>query len=395
MITRIHFSNFRSHADTVISFQPTTLLIGPVAAGKSNTFKGMLLIQNSVHRSLIELFPPGLGEFHWVRSRWCDETDPIGFEVDLEQLPTSPNARVRYTLKVADSPAGLYVLEETLQQQVGDEAEQWVFRRHNRRRTMGEYGEVDPYEPTLLNRVWRQDARVNLSAPGCRLAKEVAKSLSSFGYFHLEASALKSLGSGQPRGRIGYNGEWLPDFIAWTKSGPENVGVYESLLTQMREILPELDDIIVTQVKTEEQGLAMSFRGHRGYISAPDFSDGTLFTLGLLCVMLGPKRPGVLCIEEPETGLHPGRLRWLFDHLTELAYPPNGQEPAQVILSTHSPYLVDFFGNMQESVQVFEQSEGRTVVFPLPTLQRDRLHVSPEADEPIGHLWATGLYERL
>lgn len=395
MITRIRFLNFRSHADTVLSLQPMSLFIGPVAAGKSNAFKGMLLIQNSVHRSLIELFPPGLGEFHWVRSRWAGETDPIGFEVDLEKIPTFPNVRARYTLKIADSPAGLYVLEETLRKQVGDETEQWVFRRRNRPQTMGEYGEVDPYEPTLLNRVWQQDPRVDRFAPGPRLVKEVARSLSSFGYFHLEASALKSLGTGQARDRIGYNGEWLPDFIAWTKSYSENVGVYESLLMQMREILPELDAIIVTQVKTEEQGIAMSFRGHRGYISALDFSDGTLFTLGLLCIMHGPKRPAVLCVEEPETGLHPRRLRWLFDHLMGVAYPPEGQSPTQVVLSTHSPYLVDFFSNMQECVQVFEQSEGRTLISPLTTLQKDKLHLSPETDEPIGHLWATGLYESL
>ena len=73
-----------------------TLLIGPVAAGKSNTFKGMLLIQNSVHRSLDRVVPARLGEFHWVRSRWAGETDPIGFEVDLEQFawrtPTSAHA---------------------------------------------------------------------------------------------------------------------------------------------------------------------------------------------------------------------------------------------------------------------------------------------------------------
>lgn len=310
MISRIRLLNFRSHADTDISLQPMNLFIGPVGAGKSNAFKGMLLIQNSVHRSLIELFPPGLGEFHWVRSRWAGETDPVGFDVELENLPGFPGVRVRYALKIADSPAGLYVFEETLQRQTGDEAWQWVFQRRNRKQRMGEFGDVNPYEPTLLNRTWpnaawNQDRRVEWSAPGVRLAQTVARSLSSFGYFHLEASSLKSLGTGQPRDRIGYNGEWLPDFIAWSKSSPEAVGVYEAILTQMREILPELDAIIVTQVRTDEQGLAMSFQGHRGYISAPDLSDGTMFTLGLLCLAFAPTRPAVLCIEEPETGLHP------------------------------------------------------------------------------------------
>src|SRR5687768_1349246 len=71
MIKHLRFINFRSHSDTSIALQPINLLIGPVAAGKSNLLKGLLFIQNSVHRTLIELFPPGLGEFQWVRSRWA------------------------------------------------------------------------------------------------------------------------------------------------------------------------------------------------------------------------------------------------------------------------------------------------------------------------------------
>ena len=78
-----------------------------------------------------------------------------------------------------------------------------------------------------------------------------------------------------------------------------------------------------------------------------------------------------------------------------LAYPAEGETPTQVFLSTHSPYLVDFFGEMQECVQVFEQSEGRTRVSPLTRLQEEGLHLTPEPDEPIGRLWATGLYESL
>ena len=139
----------------------------------------------------------------------------------------------------------------------------------------------------------------------------------------------------------------------------------------------------------------MSFKEHRGYISALDLSDGTLFTLGLLCVLHAPRQPAILCIEEPETGLHPRLLRWLFDHFMELAYPPEGTPPVQVLISTHSPYLVDFFGNMQDCIQIFGQSEGRTQISALSTLQREKLHLSPETDEPVGHLWASGLYESL
>ena len=73
----------------------------------------------------------------------------------------------------------------------------------------------------------------------------------------------------------------------------------------------------------------MSFDGHRGYVAAPDLSDGTVFTLGLLAIVHSLKKPAMLCIEEPETGLHPGRLRWLFDRFMGLAYPDDGQTPSK------------------------------------------------------------------
>lgn len=393
MISRIRFINFRSHADSTLALKPLSLLIGPVAAGKSNVFKGMSLIQRSIHRSLVELFPPGLGEFHWVRSRWADETAPIGFEVTIDKLPGFPGDVAKYTLKLADAPEGIYVLDETLQRQTADGPPQWVFQRRSRPHPMGEFGPVVPYDPTILNRVWHSDPRVRAAAPGPSFAKAVAQSVSRFGYYHLEAADLKALGTGQTSDRIGYNGERLPDFIAWAKS--EAADVYHTILKQMQELLPSLEDILVTPTQLDRQGIAMAFQGHRGYIAAPDLSDGTLFTLGLLCIGAARQRPEVICVEEPEAGLHPRRLRWLFECFVDLAYPREGQGGSQIILSTHSPYLVDMFSDMTDAVQIVEQIDGRTKINSLDEIQSSKLHREPHSGEPIGRNWARGLYEGL
>ncbi len=376
--------------------QPINLLIGSVASGKSNVFKGLLLIQNSINRSLVELFPPGLGEFQWVKSRWAGETDPIGVAVDLSGLRDHHGESATYQLRIADSPAGLYVLEENLQRHEADGSVRWVFQRGPKPRAMGEFGLVDPYEPTLLNRVYRQDPRVDPASPNVVFARDAARSLNRFGYYHLTVSGLKSLGSGQSCDRIGYYGNRLPDFIACTKFDEQNASNYQTILESMRELLPELEEIIVTQVQTQQQGLAMSFRGQRGYIAAPDLSDGTLLTLGLLSLVHGPRRPALLCIEEPEAGLNPRRLRWLFDRFLGLAYPDEGAEATQVVFSTHSPWLIDLFGEeLQDSVLLVEQVEGQSRVRPLVEIQREDLHQEMTPGEPIGHLWATGVYEGL
>ncbi|KYG06324.1 hypothetical protein BE21_35490 [Sorangium cellulosum] len=359
-------------------------------------FRALVLLQNSIHRSLEELFPPGTGEFHWVRSRWAGETDPIAFEVELDEIEGFPGS-FRYELVIADSPAGLYVLAETLQRRTSEEGWQWVFQRRAQRRLMGEFGSVDPYEPTILQKV-RRGTGLDSNAPNVKMAKAIASALSSVGYYHLEVSELKLLGSGQPTDRIDYYGSRLPDFLAWLRSTSEHATSYESIRSGLEEVLPGLNSILITQVGPDKQGMALSFKGHRGHITARDLSDGTMLTLGLLAIFHGPRRPGLLCVEEPETGLHPRRLRWLFDRMIGLAYPAEGQRRTQVLLTTHSPDLVDLFGDMPEAVQVVDHvadAAGHHVsrVTPLPEIL-EKLKQTDKV-ESIGQAWATGLYENL
>jgi len=393
MIKALQLTNFRSHAQSTLRMEPITLMVGPAGAGKSNVLKAMLVLQNTIHRELVEIFPPGLGEFQWVRSRWADETDPIGFEVQVDQIPDYPDSVAKYVLKVADSPAGLYVLEETLTRRQGQQPEDWVFQRRPKRLQMGEFGVVEWNGPTTLHRVWHSAPGVHPQSPNVRYAKAVAKALSLFGYYHLEVSELKGLGTGQDTDRVGYYGEGLPDFIAWAKSDPERT-IYESVVSDMRQLLPSLESIIVTQNRADKQGLAFNFEEQRGYTTAPDLSDGTMFTLGMLCILNAPHKPEVLCIEEPETGLHPRRLRWLMEKFVALAYPPIGQVPTQILLTTHSPSFVDLFRDMLPSIQVVEQREGRTKITPLPDILQN-LRISDTGEEGIGYQWATGLFEGL
>ena len=134
----------------------------------------------------------------------------------------------------------------------------------------------------------------------------------------------------------------------------------------------------------------MSFKDQRGFTVARDLSDGTMFTLGLLAILLSESQPELICIEEPETGLHPRRLRWLFEQLLGVAYPTDGSPPRQVVLTTHSPFMVDLFKDMQLAVQIVDQSDGRSRV---RSLTEVKASLGADPSESPGYAWATGLYE--
>jgi predicted ATPase len=79
-------------------------------------------------------------------------------------------------------------------------------------------------------------------------------------------------------------------------------------------------------------------KGH--ILPAAQASDGLLLVLAYLALLYSPEPPRVLLIEEPENGIHPQRLKDVLKVLKELI---RDQDRTQVLLTTHSPYVVDQF----------------------------------------------------
>ena len=89
-------------------------------------------------------------------------------------------------------------------------------------------------------------------------------------------------------------------------------------------------------------------------IPATRLSDGTLRYLCLLAILCDPEPPPLICIEEPELGLHPDILPKVADLLK------SASERTQIIVTTHSDILVDAMTDCPEAVVVCEKHEGKT-----------------------------------
>lgn len=89
-------------------------------------------------------------------------------------------------------------------------------------------------------------------------------------------------------------------------------------------------------------------------IPATRLSDGTLRYLCLLAVLCDPEPPQLICIEEPELGLHPDILPKVADLLNAAS------ERTQLIVTTHSDILVDAMTEQPDAVLICEKHEGKT-----------------------------------
>jgi predicted ATPase len=115
-------------------------------------------------------------------------------------------------------------------------------------------------------------------------------------------------------------------------------------------------------------------------IPATRLSDGTLRYLCLLAILCDPTPPHLICIEEPELGLHPDILPKLADLLVATS------ERTQLIVTTHSDILVDAMTERPEAVVVCEKYDGQTE---MRRLKEDELAKWLEKYR-LGQLWIDG-----
>jgi len=115
-------------------------------------------------------------------------------------------------------------------------------------------------------------------------------------------------------------------------------------------------------------------------IPASRLSDGTLRWLSLLTILLHPDPPPLVCIEEPELGLHPDVIRPLAKLLLIAS------DRMQLIVTTHSDALIDELSETAKSVIVCEKHDGSSV---LKRLDNDQLSEWLTRYK-LGQLWRTG-----
>lgn len=115
-------------------------------------------------------------------------------------------------------------------------------------------------------------------------------------------------------------------------------------------------------------------------IPASRLSDGTLRYLSLLAILLHPEPPPVICIEEPDSGLHPDLLPTLCDLMREAS------ARSQLVVTTQSDILVDTLTEEPEAVVVCEKEEGQTT---MRRLDREDLAEWLEKYR-LGELWISG-----
>jgi predicted ATPase len=151
---------------------------------------------------------------------------------------------------------------------------------------------------------------------------------------------------------------------------------------------------VLDDAKSREYAFDVQVRDGTSF-SSRVISDGTIRLLALLTVINDPNRQGILCFEEPENGVHEGRIADLLNLLREATeIQAEDGDYFQVLINTHSPAVMRalksdevLFADMVRSMPVNGTiSETRTRmrrIAPSKGLFDDEHHLYPEKVEEI------------
>jgi len=134
---------------------------------------------------------------------------------------------------------------------------------------------------------------------------------------------------------------------------------FDQIQAALQSLVPGLEEISITTPSAETRAVTMKIES--GFeIPGQRLSTGVRMLFFFVALAHHPNPPDVALIEEPENGVHPKRLKDIVELLRGLTEGKLSGRPVQVLMTTHSPYLLDHIKPPEDQVIVFRrESDGR------------------------------------
>lgn len=384
-IKSIQLQNILSYGPDTPAFNlgPLNVFIGPNASGKSNLIEALSIIA-AAPRDIQAPLREGGGIHEWT---WKGVPESPVATVQLTVGLAYRALLLRYELSFHELSARFMLLEEIVDDAPSKEIDEkpTSYYRYELGKTEINVREKDSSGRRLTNvNDVRHDQSIlsqrrdPISYPELTNLATLFDNMRFYREFQLgQNSPLRRPQQADlPQNHLLEDGSNLAVVLSYLLNQPR---FKEWLLHKLEDIYPSIKDIQVVvlggsvQVSFHEEGL------HHP-VSSSRLSDGTLRYLCLLVALFSPEPPPVICLEEPEMGLHPDAIPQLAKLLVEAS------ERSQIIVTTHSDILVDALTETPEAVVICEKVDGATQ---LRRLDADALQSWLE-DYRLGELWTRG-----
>jgi predicted ATPase len=367
LLNSLHLKGFLSFApeSEPVALTNLNVLIGPNGAGKSNFIEAIELLHATAadFRGAIRL---GGAPSDWI---WHGGKGTALARIETLLTPVKRTPEIRYALEFIDSAGRLEIADEVLEEStIADPSAKGVrfYYRFQRGHPVINVSETVtsskglklPYKQRKLKRDSIDPQQSILSQrKDPDQYPELTETAKRFGAIQLfrewNFGRTAALRAPQPSDlptdallpqlvNLGLVLNDLQNRDEWTRFND----LMGKFLPRFKRLHTKVFDGSV-QIVLHEEGLSVP-------VPATRLSDGTLRFLALLAILLNPQSTPLICIEEPELGLHPDAISLLAELLIEAS------ARTQLVVTTHSDVLVSALTEQAESVLVCDYLKNGT-----------------------------------
>ncbi len=392
LLHSLRFENFLSYGPegVQLELEPLNILIGQNASGKSNLIQAIELLR-AASNGLAAFLRQGGGVVEWLYKGGRNlATAEVAASVDYPAL----DDQLQHILSFTVDGQQLEIVDEAVNSTI-------VSKRPGMPTVYYSYGHGEPavavrvstvsgYEETPTLR-WGKQPITGIKPDASILSQRTDPDVyPQFNYLAEQYRAIKVYRDFSLEGQNSMRRPQLADLpadfleedgrnLSLVLSRLQHWGLLETISEKLRAVYEDVDRISVNL----DGGTVQTYiyeRGMSSAIPAARLSDGTLRYLCLLAILYHPTPPPLICLEEPEIGLHPDLISGLAKMLKEAS------QRTQLIVTTHSDLLVSKFSDTPEAVVVCERTPNGTT---LERLDTSKLGFWLE-EYSLGEVWMKG-----
>ena len=335
IISRVVLRNYKSIRDCDVSLGPITFLVGPNGAGKSNFVDALRFVAQALNTSLEEALNSRFG-FAGILYREAPRPSAFSIEVFFSLRGDKEESRYKVEIEAPDPDTYLVKREECRR---GDA---WFEVSRGNLKTDQAIAPPVPEDKLYL-----------LNASGMPVFEPVYRLLSAMEVYNPVPDDIRNARVERTHKHLDRKASGLGEAVSRLKERmPERL---DRVLEYLRRVNRDVQDVKVR--KNDFLYVLTSTLNGNEFLS-DNMSDGTLRAMAVLVALFQkPLYPLTwVGLEEPEAGLHPAAAAVLFDALIEASHF------SQVVVTSHSPDLLDREDIPEDSIRAVVMHEGRTII---------------------------------
>lgn len=351
-IRQIQIQNYKSIERAVVDLEPFTVFVGANGSGKSNFVDALAFVQECLSDSIRQAW--NRREKASLLPVWLKGAVSFGFNfaIDLAEGVTAD-----YAFKVSVDEDERFRIAREKCSVVNRSGGRWAYEVAEGRFLK----EIPGIRSQLL-----PDRLALFAASATEEFRPVYDFLTSMRLYSIDPRRLRQWQDVDPGISLEPDGSNAASVLGEILYGEEDQYRYERIRNLLSVAVPGIQkiDVIDKGGKAILEFETEVGEGELGHLAATEMSDGTLRLLGLLLAIYQPQRPAVLAIEEPEATVHPAAAELVVQVLLDAAHD------RQVLITTHSPDILDAKELADAQIRVVTIEHGRTIIAPLSNASR-------------------------